>query len=104
MFLDDFKRTMMSKGIQSGIYSQHLASAGMNQKNDYQGMPEYTSGHINPMLGTGIRNTRTEQLSKIRDEDRFKFRTSIGDSYFEDIVKGTYIKGKTVYEYFLSFA
>lgn len=53
----------------------------------------YTSGHINPMLGMGSRNTRTEQLRKISDMERNAFRIAgVADSYFEDLVKGTYLK------------
>lgn len=65
---------------------------------------ELTRGHINPMLGTGVRNTRTEQVRTVTDLERTNFQIKIDDNYIEDIVKGTYIKSQTVYQYFLGFA
>lgn len=64
----------------------------------------YISGHINPMLGMGVRNTKTEQIKAISDRERNAFRINVADSYFEDIVKGTYIKSQTVYQYFLGYS
>ena len=62
-FLDDLRRVMMRKNIQRGSYSLTSGTASQGQGN-------YTSGHINPMLGMGARNTKTETLRRIEDNER----------------------------------
>jgi hypothetical protein len=56
------------------------------------------------MPGTASRNTKTELVKNVADHERFHFQSSIDLSRFEDIVKGTYIKGQTVHDFFLAYA
>ena len=94
---------MVGKNFQQGIYSQQMM--GLSGQTAGLGKIDITSGHINPMLGSGERNTKTEQVQRISAQTRQGFVIgNVADSYFEDIVKGTYIKGETVYHYFLSFS
>lgn len=50
-----------------------------------------------------MRNTKHELRSQVSEQERAQFRCDIADSYFEDIVKGTYIKSEKVQDYFSNF-
>ncbi len=56
------------------------------------------------MLGMCQRNTRAEQVNPQMDQQRKNFQSTIDDQFFEQLVKATYLKGETVYQYFLSKA
>ena len=59
---------MVNKNIQQGIYSQQMM--GLSGQTAGLGKIDITSGHINPMLGSGERNTKTEQLQRINAQTR----------------------------------
>ena len=56
------------------------------------------------MLGMCQRNTRAEQVNPQMDQQRKNFQSTIDDQFFEQLVKATYLKGETIYQYFLSKA
>jgi hypothetical protein len=97
-FMDDLRRIMMHKNIARGNYTLTSGQGPLG------GATNVLPGNINPLLGMPVRNTKTETLRRINDYERNAFRSQVEAQYFEDLVKGTYVRGQTVHEYFLAYA
>lgn len=97
-FMDDLRRVMMRKSIARGNYTLTPGQGPLG------GATNVLPGHINPLLGMPVRNTKTETLRRVDEYDRNMYRSQVQERQFEDLVKGTYIRGQTVHEYFLAYA
>jgi hypothetical protein len=105
-FTSDLKIIINRKGIKEGTYNMHM----LNNKSKTRsggvtpGDFNITPGNNNPLLGMGSRNTRHEQLNPHSDKQRAVFTINIEDRYFEDLVRATYLRGESVYQYFANNA
>lgn len=97
-FMDDLRMIMMRKNIARGNYTLTPGQGPLG------GATNVLPGNINPLLGMPVRNTKAETLRRIDDYERNGYRSQVEPHFFEDLVKGTYVRGQTVHDYFLAYA